>query len=308
VIHFAPIIQSAAVCGAIISGSFFSNAARAEPAIWVIHDNDSTIYLVGTLHLLRRQTEWESAKLQKAQQQSSELWLEIVNPDDQLAAFPLIQKYGFDRERPLSSKLTPAQRERLAKIGAQYNFPVTDLESMKPWLAALTLTVLPVVKAGFDPSAGVDRSLFEEAKKEGHKIVGLETLEQQVRLLANLSEKEQLDLLESTFDDVEKGAAMLEKVAAAWMNGDTKRSRPNCSVISKNTTSWSTRRYSWSGMRGGACRSRNCWRVQACKSSRSEPVTQSARTVCKRNSPARNQSRPLLRATRDYLADSSRSL
>jgi uncharacterized protein YbaP (TraB family) len=222
VIHFAPIIRSAAVCGAIISGTFFSNAARAEPAIWVIHDNDSTIYLVGTLHLLRRQTEWESAKLRKAQQQSSELWLEIVNPDDQLAAFPLIQKYGFDREHPLSSKLTPAQRERLAKIGAQDNFPVNNLESMKPWLAALTLAVLPVVKAGFDPSAGVDRSLFEEAKKEGHKIVGLETLEEQFRLLANLSEKEQLDLLESTFDDVEKGAAMLEKVAAAWMNGDTK--------------------------------------------------------------------------------------
>jgi len=46
-------------------------------------------------------------------------------------------------------------------------------------LAALTLAVLPVVKAGFDPSAGVDRSLFDEAKKEGHKIVGLETLEDQ---------------------------------------------------------------------------------------------------------------------------------
>ena len=133
----------------------------------MIHDNDSTIYLVGTLHLLRRQTEWKSAKLQKAQQQSSELWLEIVNPDDQLAAFPLIQKYGFDRERPLSSKLTPAQRERLAKIGAQYNFPVTGLESMKPWWAALALTVLPVVKAGFDPSAGVDRSLFRGSEEGG---------------------------------------------------------------------------------------------------------------------------------------------
>lgn len=219
---FSTIIRRAAVCSAIISGIFFRNAARAEPAIWVIRDNDSTIYLVGTLHLLRRQTEWKSAKLQKAQQQCSELWLEIANPDDQLATLPLIQKYGFDREHPLSSKLTPAQRERMAKIGTQYNFPVTDLEPMKPWLAALTLAVLPIVKAGFDPSAGVDRSLFEEAKKEGHRIVGLETLDEQIRLLADLTEKEQLDLLESTFDDVEKGTGMLEKIAAAWLNGDTK--------------------------------------------------------------------------------------
>ena len=52
--------------------------AKAEPAMWVIRDNDSTVYLIGTLHLLRHETEWNTAKVEKTLTESTELWLEAA--------------------------------------------------------------------------------------------------------------------------------------------------------------------------------------------------------------------------------------
>jgi uncharacterized protein len=196
-------------------------SAQAEPAMWVIRDKDSTIYLIGTLHLLRHDTEWNSAKVKKAVTESTELWLEIADVDDQATLLPLVAKYGMDREKTLSSKLSPAQREKLAKLTDTYGIPVVSLETMKPWMAALMLAVLPLQKSGYDPNAGIDRLLKAQAEKEGDKIFGFETMEQQVRIFADMPESEQIAFLDETLDEVEKGLDLLDKLAKAWIDGDT---------------------------------------------------------------------------------------
>ena len=126
-------------------------AAKAEPAMWVIRDKDSTIYLIGTVHLLRHETEWNAAKVTKTVTESTELWLEVADIDDQASALPLITQYGMDPKKTLSSKLNAAQKEKLAKVAATYGVPLESLEPMRPWMAALTFSVLPLQKAGYDP-------------------------------------------------------------------------------------------------------------------------------------------------------------
>ncbi|MDP9005166.1 MAG: TraB/GumN family protein [Verrucomicrobiota bacterium] len=195
-------------------------SARAEPAMWVIRDEDSTIYLIGTLHLLRHDAEWNSAKVQKTVRESTELWLEIADADDQAAAMQLSMKYGMDPKRPLSSKLNAAQKEKLAKVANGYGIVLAGLEPMQPWLAAMLLTMAPLQKAGYDPNSGVDRLLLAQAKKEGDKIRGFETMEQQIRIFADLPEAEQIAFLEATLDEVEKGLDQLDRLAKAWIEGD----------------------------------------------------------------------------------------
>jgi uncharacterized protein len=197
-------------------------AARAEPAMWVIRDKDSTIYLIGTAHLLRHEAEWDSTKVKKALAESSELWLEIPNVEDEQAAAPLIQRFGIDKEKRLSQKLNFVEKEKLAKAAADYNIPVQNLEAFKPWAVALLFAVLPLQKAGYDANSGIDRFLQREAKKKGEKIEGFETLEEQVRFLAEFSEQQQLAFLDDTLEDVAEGIAKLDKIAVAWVSGDTK--------------------------------------------------------------------------------------
>jgi len=196
-------------------------AARAEPAMWVIRDKDSTIYLIGTIHLLRHETEWDASKVRKAVTESSELWLEVADIDDQASVVPIIAQYGIDLENRLSSKLNATQKEKLARVAATYGVPIESFEPMKPWMAAVMFAVLPLQKAGYDPNAGIDRLLKAQAEKEGDKIHGFETAEEQVRFFAELPEPEQIAFLEETLGDAEKGMAQLEKLARAWINGDT---------------------------------------------------------------------------------------
>ena len=199
---------------------FAVSSVQAEPAMWVIKDSDSTIYLIGTLHLLKHETEWKSEKVKKTVGESTELWLEIAEEENQAALQPLIAKLGFDPGKPLSTKLNQAQRKKLEKITATYGLPAANLEPMQPWLAAVVLGITPLVKAGYDPKAGIDRMLRELAVAEGDQIRGFETTGAQLRMMADLPQAVQIAFLVETLDDVEEGLELVEKIAKAWMDGD----------------------------------------------------------------------------------------
>ena len=196
-------------------------SAKAEPAMWVIRDADSTIYLIGTMHLLKHGTEWNTEKVKKTVHESTELWLEVADFDNQSALAPLMAKFGVDPQHPLSTRLNEEQRKRIEKVATRYNIPAASLEPMRPWLAALVLAVGPIMKAGYDPKAGVERILNAQAVAEGDKIRGFETAEEQIRLLADLSDAEQVAFLMSMLDDLEKGLDLLDQLAKAWIDGDT---------------------------------------------------------------------------------------
>ncbi len=78
-------------------------APRAEgagPALWVVRDADSTLYLFGTVHVLRPTTAWGSDRVDAAFDSASKLILEVANPDDQAAAIPLIMEHGISPQTP----------------------------------------------------------------------------------------------------------------------------------------------------------------------------------------------------------------
>lgn len=205
------------MCGLLVALA----SVNAEPAMWVIKDSDSTIYLIGTLHLLKRDAEWNSEKVMKTVAESTELWLEIAELDNQAAMRPLIATHGKDPNNPLSKKLNPEQRKKLATIAATYSIPVATLEPMQPWLAAVVLAGRPLAKAGYDPQAGIDRKLKAQAEAEGDKIRGFETVLAQVRMFADLPQAAQIAFLVEVLDDLEEGLELLDKLAKAWIEGDT---------------------------------------------------------------------------------------
>ena len=196
-------------------------AAKAEPAMWVIRDADSTIYLIGTLHILKHDTEWNAEKVKKTVKESTELWLEVADFDDQSAMVGLVSKLGMDAEHPLSSKLSDEQKQKLTKIAGAFGMPSANLEPMRPWMAAVLLAEMQFLKAGYDPKAGVETALKTQAKAEGDKIRGFETAEEQLYLLADMPEADQIAFLATMLDDLDKGMELVEKLAQAWIAGDT---------------------------------------------------------------------------------------
>lgn len=196
--------------------------AATHPALWVAKNEHATVYLFGTVHLLPTDTDWSSPQLDEALKQSQDLTIELTD-DDPANMQQLVFRYGLDFQHPLASKLSANDLDRLRKAAAAAKLPggMAALNAMQPWMAALTLTVAPLVQAGLDPDQGVDKILKKRMLAAGKPVLGLETSEQQIRLLADMSEPLQLSFLRETFDDVSDGAAKLRELIDAWKNGDT---------------------------------------------------------------------------------------
>lgn len=209
-------LAAAATALALVAAS----PAAAEPALWALKDADSTVYLFGTVHVLKPGTEWRSPKLAAALARSDELVLEVLGADDPKAVQPLLARYGVDPAGPLSGKLSDADRPRLAAAAKSMGLPDGALEPMRPWLAALTLAVLPMVQAGYDAKSGVETVLTAEATAAGKRLGALETLEQQLRFFADMPQEVEVALLSATLDDVAEGPAQLDRMVAAWAAGD----------------------------------------------------------------------------------------
>ena len=195
--------------------------ALAHPALWQVKSGNSTIYLFGTVHVLPNDTDWHFPTLNQALAQSQTLYLELTD-DDQANMSALVMRYGLDTEHPLSTQLSESDNTALTRAAQVAGLPggAATLQPMKPWLAALTLTVAPLMKAGLDPAEGVDKQLKLQMTTAGKPVRGLETAEQQIQFLADMPNALQLAFLRDTLRDADKDVAELRSLVDAWKHGD----------------------------------------------------------------------------------------
>ncbi len=196
--------------------------APFAPALWVIRDADSTLYLYGTIHLRRPGEPWADQRVLAALSSAQEVWTELeISPETDAAMQPLVMQLGMATpNRPLSSYLTPEQNRKLGAALTGLGLPPAGMEPLKPWLAAVTVSVLSLAQAGFDPTAGVDRQLAEKARADGARMRWFETAEEQLNFFASLPEALQVQFLVDTVAELDEGVALLNRMDASWNAGD----------------------------------------------------------------------------------------
>jgi len=194
----------------------------ADPAIWVVKDPDTTIYLFGTFHALDGKHAWFNDEVKTAFDKAGELVLEIPPMDDPSAIQPLVMKYAADTSgKTLSEKLSPATREKLAKALGAIGAPPTAFDKFKPFFATLTLVMANAQKLGFTGQNGAEAVLTKAAKEEKKPIGALETIDYQFGLFANMSEAEQIEMLEQTLDQLDQLAPLFAEMNQHWTKGDS---------------------------------------------------------------------------------------
>ena len=197
----------------------------ADPAVWVVKDKDTTIYLFGTVHALDGRQTWFNDEVKAAFEASDELVLEVLTPDDPASLQPLLAKYAYNPSGPtLTSKLSPKGRVALAAMLKTYGMAPGALDRFKPFFAALTLSSLQFQKAGLKADSGAEAVLRQAAIAE-HKTVGaLETMDYQMSLFDALAEPQQLALLEDTLAQRDgDGPEDIAELLGAWSHGDADR-------------------------------------------------------------------------------------
>lgn len=217
-LRFRRALAALAVLLAVVLGG---RAAWAQPALWKIEGPHATVWLFGSIHALRSGDSWSSPRIEAALKASQALYLEIDNADDPAAMQPLMLKYGVDPAHPLSTKLDAKERAALDAALASLGMKEPPFEMMRPWMAGLTLSVIPILKGGYDPQASVEHALSTAARAQGKPVRGFETAEEQIRYLADLPPAEEVAFLDSAVDDAAKGTGELDALVAAWEAGDT---------------------------------------------------------------------------------------
>ena len=198
----------------------FPLGALAHPALWVVKDADTTIYLFGTVHLLPGGTSWRYPALERALASSDRLVVEITD-DSPANITSLVMRLGMDPAHPLSTLLSAADYHRLERAARLAGLPgVGALDAMRPWMAALTLAMAPLARAGLDPKQGVDHLLRRQMVAAGKPVGALETAEEQIRFLADMPSAVQLDMLRQTLRETDSSRLEFRQLVEAWDAGD----------------------------------------------------------------------------------------
>tara|TARA_B100000678_G_scaffold21214_2_gene16339 strand:+ start:1373 stop:2290 length:918 start_codon:yes stop_codon:yes gene_type:complete len=191
----------------------------ADPALWVVKDDDTTIYLFGTFHALQPGLSWFDDAVKQAFDNADTAVFEI-DSSDTAAIQAAARKNGIVASgEPFTAKMSAKEKAQYEAALKQYGLPPTAFDRMKPWLAAVTLTVLGTQKAGFDPKQGAEATLIDAAKKAGKTVDTLETPEQQLGFFNALSEDQQIRFLNETVADMDHPSEMLNKMMHYWAAG-----------------------------------------------------------------------------------------
>lgn len=197
------------------------DAISPSPALWKLTDEDSDVYLFGTVHILNPELKWRSAKVDEAFNTSETIIFEA--PADPAAARSLITKYGLNPSGvKLSSMLSPTANLQLAKTLESFGMKgmAGNFEPLRPWLVGLSLSAIQIQAMGGDPDAGVERILSAEAVRAGKTIGYFETDEQQMQFLSGLSPETEIFFLEDGLRQIKDSPEQIQKLLNTWRIGD----------------------------------------------------------------------------------------
>lgn len=195
------------------------------PAIWRLQDADSEIWLFGTVHVLPPDLAWRSPAIDAALGRAELVVFETpTNAAAQAEVARVVAEAGMaPAGATLSQRLAPEDAARLARVTKALGVDAKALDGLRPWLAALQLSLRYVARQGHDPDSGVERVLEAEADKRGLPRRYLETPESQIRLLADLPRADEERFLVATLRQIEEDADTIDEMDEAWARGDVDR-------------------------------------------------------------------------------------
>lgn len=180
----------------VASAALPAEAAQPKPAMFVVHDHDTTIYIFGTFHALDGQSDWFNGNLRDAFEGSQELVLETLLP-----------------ERP--SQVMPLRAAASQSVSGNSVAPTAS------FLATTRLAVSAGRAHGMKVANGADMVLRHVAESEGKDVQALETFDSQLRMFNRMSTASPAKAAPATAaTSAPDMSHVMADMEAAWERGD----------------------------------------------------------------------------------------
>jgi uncharacterized protein YbaP (TraB family) len=200
----------------------FGSPALAAPAMWTIADDNSSLTMFGSIHIMPKNTEWRTELFDQKLDGADYLVFETdLSPRAiaEIGAYALVAGTYTDGTL-LTTAMDETLEAQLRETAKSIGLPFGTILAMKPWMAANTISVQTLMSGGF-AEKGVEFLVYPEAL--AGNVRWLESGEQQIDYMAGLSDDAQWELLKSSVEDTDDALKLTSKMVSSWASGETER-------------------------------------------------------------------------------------
>lgn len=223
---FLLIAALAALSGSAGAGDHDAAVKAATPDqgrhfLWrAIGPNGTEVFLLGSIHALPEDAYPLAAEIDDAFASAHSVLFEVDMEDASALGGRILAVGALPPEKRLGDVLDSETRRLFDDYLDASDMSFDAFEAMKPWMTALALTSIELMKAGFSADAGLDLHLVRRARQEGKKIGAFETADYQIGLFSGMDEGESRAFLRYTLKDMDNLVSQLETLTRAWKSGD----------------------------------------------------------------------------------------
>lgn len=193
----------------------------AQSSVWKITRGSQTLYLGGTIHLLRPTDFPLPPEFNAAYAASDKLYFEtdasrLQSPELQMS---LMSRGMFNDGKTLQDVISPEAWAAAKAHAKKTGLPLEAVSRMRPWLFVITLTVVELEKLGIT-SEGVDMHFYKKSLETKKTVGFFEAIEEQIEFIVGMGAGHESEMVFRTIEDVGELSTMMQDVTAAWRAGD----------------------------------------------------------------------------------------
>jgi|TARA_B110000438_G_scaffold1442_1_gene1406 uncharacterized protein YbaP (TraB family) len=198
-----------------------TNRVIADSAVWQITSGLNSVYLGGTVHLLRPSDYPLPEEYEQAYQNSSQIYFEtdLSAMSDLSVQTQMLQQLTYQDGRSLKGVLSNEAYAALSDYIEEAGVPLMMMEKFKPGMVVSMLQVMEFQRIGFTPE-GVDAYFNTRAISDSKSIGQLETVMEQIGFLASMGEGNESEFILLSLRDLEETADLMDGMIAAWRLGN----------------------------------------------------------------------------------------
>ncbi|MDC0602159.1 TraB/GumN family protein [Aliiglaciecola sp.] len=193
-------------------------------SVWKVSKNSDSVYIGGTVHMLKQSDFSLPLGYEKAYQASDALYFEtdidaITSP---AFAQKMMQKAMLTDGKTLKDILS---KDTLTDLNAHLEsrgMPSQNFQAFKPGFLSITLTVLELNRLGFN-AQGVDPFFAKKAQADGKTIAWFETPDEQLEFINRLGHGIENNIVAHTLRDMNKFEDYIKQLMQAWRSGSREK-------------------------------------------------------------------------------------
>ncbi len=221
--RLAALGRAAFLCAAAVFASATARADATLHPLWEVHGKHNTVYLLGSIHVLRPADYPLAPAVLDAYGHAKALVMEIDmgEMDQESVQAEMVASAQLPEGKTLPQVLGTVRYAHARQLASQLGVELSTFDGFAPWFVAEAISQLQLAQLGFQPESGVEMYFLGRARTDGKPVTGLETAHDQIAVFESLSMDTQAEYLVSSLEEAGELPKEVDAMVHAWQRGDT---------------------------------------------------------------------------------------